>query len=58
MAEIPNEDRKTALVTGASGIIGAAIAEAMGRAGFRVAAHYHRAKESAEKVVERIVAAG
>ena len=43
---------KTALVTGASGVIGAAIAQALASAGFRVAAHYHRAKESADKVVE------
>jgi 3-oxoacyl-[acyl-carrier protein] reductase len=67
MAETPPADHdpavktvavKTALVTGASGIIGAAIAQALGRAGFRVAAHYHQAKESADAVVERIVAAG
>lgn len=66
MAEIRIEDRqtavktelKTALVTGASGMIGAAIAQALGGVGFRVAAHYHRAKKSADKVVERIVAAG
>ena len=49
---------KTALVTGASGILGAAIAQALGRAGFRVAAHYHRGKESAEKAVESVIAAG
>jgi 3-oxoacyl-[acyl-carrier protein] reductase len=58
MAEIRIEDRKTALVTGASGMIGAAIARALGSAGFRVAVHYHRAKESADNVVERIAAAG
>jgi 3-oxoacyl-[acyl-carrier protein] reductase len=58
MAEIWLEDRKTALVTGASGIIGTAIAQALGSAGFRVAAHYRHAKESAVEVVERIVAAG
>ena len=51
-------DQKTALVTGGSGIIGAAIAQALGSAGFRVAVHYHLGKESAEGVVERIVAAG
>jgi 3-oxoacyl-[acyl-carrier protein] reductase len=49
---------KTALVTGASGIIGAAIAQGLGNAGFRVAVHYRHAKESAAGVVERIVAAG
>jgi 3-oxoacyl-[acyl-carrier protein] reductase len=49
---------KTALVTGASGIIGAAIAQALGKAGYRVAVHYRHAKEAAAEVVERIVAAG
>jgi 3-oxoacyl-[acyl-carrier protein] reductase len=58
MAEMRMEGRKTALVTGASGMIGAAIARALGSAGFRVAVHYHRAKESADNVVERIVVAG
>jgi 3-oxoacyl-[acyl-carrier protein] reductase len=51
-------EMKTALVTGASGTIGAAIAQALGSAGFRVAAHYRHGKESASEVVERIVAAG
>ena len=62
MAETPSDHQirvqKTALVTGASGIIGAAIAQALGSAGFRVAVHYHRAKESAAAVVEQIAAAG
>jgi 3-oxoacyl-[acyl-carrier protein] reductase len=49
---------KTALVTGASGTLGAAIAQALAGAGFRVAAHYHHGKESAEKLVETILAAG
>lgn len=51
-------ETKTALVTGASGILGSAIAYALGTAGFRVAAHYHSAKEAADKVVECIIAAG
>ncbi|MGA8432331.1 MAG: SDR family NAD(P)-dependent oxidoreductase [Candidatus Sulfotelmatobacter sp.] len=51
-------DPRVALVTGASGIIGAAIAQALGSAGFRVAVHYRHGKESADKVVDRIVAAG
>lgn len=51
-------DRRVALVTGASGIIGAAIAQALGSAGFRVAVHYRHGKEFADEVVERIVAAG
>ena len=57
MAGMRMEGRRTALVTGASGTIGAAIAQALGSAGFRVAVHYHRAKECADKVVESIVAA-
>jgi 3-oxoacyl-[acyl-carrier protein] reductase len=61
MAEIKLGDRITdhrvALVTGASGIIGAAIAQALGSAGFRVAVHYRHGKESADEVVARIVAA-
>jgi 3-oxoacyl-[acyl-carrier protein] reductase len=51
-------EMKTALVTGASGTLGAAIAQAMAEAGFRVAVHYHHAKEEADKVVESIIAAG
>jgi 3-oxoacyl-[acyl-carrier protein] reductase len=62
MAEIKLGDRTTdprvALVTGASGTIGAAIAQALGSAGFRVAVHYRRGKQSADEVVGRIVAAG
>jgi 3-oxoacyl-[acyl-carrier protein] reductase len=49
---------RVALVTGASGIIGAAIAQALGSAGFRVAVHYRHGKASAVEVVEHIVAAG
>jgi len=51
-------DRRVALVTGASGIIGAAIARTLGSAGFRVAVHYCHGKQSAMEVVESIVAAG
>ncbi len=51
-------DRKTALVTGGSGIIGGAIAQALGSAGFRVAVHFRHGKEAAEEVVKRIVATG
>ena len=51
-------DQKTALVTGGSGTIGAAIAQALGSAGFRVAVHYRHEKESADGVVARIAAAG
>jgi 3-oxoacyl-[acyl-carrier protein] reductase len=51
-------EMKTALVTGGSGIIGGAIAQALASAGYRVAVHYHHAKESADQVAERIIAAG
>ena len=62
MAEIKVGNRTTeqrvALVTGASGVIGAAIAKALGSAGFRVAVHYRHGKDSADEVVKSIVAAG
>lgn len=51
-------DRRVALVTGASGTIGTAIAISLGSAGFRVAVHYRHGKTSADAVVERIVATG
>src|SRR4029077_15865719 len=61
-AEARLEDRnnawKNSLLTGASGKIGAAIAQALGSAGYRVAVHYRHGKESAEGGVEHIVAAG
>jgi 3-oxoacyl-[acyl-carrier protein] reductase len=51
-------ERRVALVTGASGIIGAAIATALGSAGFRVAVHYRNGKDSADEVVASIVSSG
>ena len=51
-------ETNVALVTGASGVIGAAMAKALASAGFRVAVHYRQGKESADEVVERIVAGG
>ena len=51
-------EMNTALVTGASGVLGATIAQELGRAGFRVVVHYHSTKGSADAVVERIVASG
>ena len=38
---------KTALVTGAGNRIGRAIASALGAAGWNVAVHYHKSRESA-----------
>ena len=51
-------DKKTALVTGASGTLGAAMAQAMAAAGWRVAVHYHRGQDAANRVVEKILAVG
>ena len=50
--------RKNALVTGASGGIGAAIASALGVAGYRVMVNYRNNEQGASQCVERIVAAG
>lgn len=49
---------KVALVTGASGGIGGAIAVDLAANGARVVAHYGRSAEPAQEVVARIVAAG
>lgn len=48
----------TALVTGASGVLGAAMAQALAASGFRVAVHYRQGAEAAERVAESIAAAG
>jgi 3-oxoacyl-[acyl-carrier protein] reductase len=50
--------KKNALVTGASGGIGAAIALALGAAGYRVIANYRDNEQGASQCVERVVAAG
>jgi NAD(P)-dependent dehydrogenase (short-subunit alcohol dehydrogenase family) len=49
---------KTVLITGAGRGIGAAIARAAGKAGYRVAVNYGRSKDAAESVVRDIVNAG
>lgn len=49
---------KVALVTGASGGLGGAIAVDLAANGARVVAHYGRSAEPAQEVVARIVAAG
>jgi len=49
---------KTALVTGASSGLGAAIAETLARAGAAVAVNYHQNRDGAEAVVRRITDTG
>jgi 3-oxoacyl-[acyl-carrier protein] reductase len=49
---------RTAVVTGASGAIGAAIAETLGAEGFRVFVHYRNGRDSAHDVVKRITGSG
>jgi 3-oxoacyl-[acyl-carrier protein] reductase len=49
---------RVALVTGASGGIGASIAVALAEAGARVAVHYHRHAERAADVAAQVAAAG
>ena len=49
---------KVLLVTGAGRGIGAAVARAAGKAGYRVVVNYSRSKEAAESVVRDIKAAG
>ena len=51
-------EKQTALVTGASGTIGAAIAQALAAARWRVAVHYHQGRQAADGVVESIAAQG
>ena len=49
---------KTAVVTGASGGIGAGVAERLAKSGFAVLAHYSGKSDTADEVVEHIKAAG
>ncbi|MBR6380029.1 MAG: SDR family NAD(P)-dependent oxidoreductase, partial [Fibrobacter sp.] len=44
-------DKKQVLVTGASGGIGSAIAEAVAQAGYAVVANYNRGKAKADELV-------
>ena len=58
MSEPAAGPRRRALVTGASGGIGSAVAERLGRDGLHVIAHANGRLDAAEAVVARIVAAG
>jgi 3-oxoacyl-[acyl-carrier protein] reductase len=49
---------KTALITGASGSLGGAIALAFGNAGADIACHYHTNRASAEQVAGKLTAMG
>jgi len=51
-------DKKTALVTGATGKIGRAVCLELADAGYDIAVHYHRSKDTAAELVERIRAIG
>jgi len=51
-------DRRTVLITGASGGIGAAAAERFAAAGYSVAVHYHKNKAAAQTLVDKLIAAG
>src|SRR5215469_6988957 len=50
--------KKTALVTGASGAIGAAVASGLGAAGYGVIVNYRDNQQAASQCVEKIVSAG
>ncbi|MEO7115010.1 MAG: 3-oxoacyl-ACP reductase FabG [Caldimonas sp.] len=58
MSEATSTTRRRALVTGASGGIGSAVAERLGRDGLHVIAHANGRLDAAEAVAARIVAAG
>ena len=54
----PGLETKRGLVTGASGVVGGAIAEELARMGMQVAVHFKSNEKAAEAVVERIRRAG
>ncbi|MDZ7644490.1 MAG: SDR family NAD(P)-dependent oxidoreductase [Woeseiaceae bacterium] len=56
--ELLNLDNRTAIVTGASQGIGAAIASRLAAAGARVVVHYRSHRDAADEVVESICAEG
>lgn len=57
-SEDPEPSRKTVLITGASGWIGASVALRLAADGYDVVAHYGRDKEAADSLVTQIIADG
>ena len=51
-------ERKTVLITGASGGIGAAAAERFAAAGYAVAIHYYKGEAAARALADRLTSAG
>ncbi len=55
---MPDKDIRSALVTGAGGRIGRAIAGSLGQDGWSVAVHYNQSAKGAEETVKAVEAAG
>ena len=58
MTHNPNSPARRALVTGGSGVIGAAICRALARTGVEVIIHAHRGQARAQQLAQEITAEG